>query len=215
MDTPYSYKVELCPLRGALDAVVSVLFPAPCRICGEKLTTASVIPICTSCFTSIEPIADPMCRGAAALLKLRPKPKRRPQLNCAGSAARISTLLTAPRCFAHYNDALSGAILLLKYEEVTRLGTWFADRLANLAHSAGEDFYADLIVPVPLHPDRRRERGYNQAELIARLLARRLGLNSTPSSSCARGLALRIGAIAQRTPEIGPWRLRHPPRSAS
>ena len=34
----------------------------------------------------------------------------------------------------------------------------------------------DLVVPVPLHPDRRRERGYNQAELIARPLARRLSL---------------------------------------
>ena len=42
--------------------------------------------------------------------------------------------------------------------------------------TAGEDLRADVIVPVPLHPERRRERGYNQAELIARPLARRMGL---------------------------------------
>lgn len=80
------------------------------------------------------------------------------------------------RSFAYYNEALAGAIVLLKYEEVTRLGHWFAARLAELVQSAGEDFQVDAIVPVPLHPDRERERGYNQAELIARPLARRLGL---------------------------------------
>jgi ComF family protein len=80
------------------------------------------------------------------------------------------------RSFALYNDTLAGAIVLLKYEEVTRLGHWFAERLADLIRGAGEEFQADAVVPVPLHPDRRRERGYNQAELIARPLARRLGL---------------------------------------
>ena len=75
------------------------------------------------------------------------------------------------RSFALYNDTLAGAIVLLKYEEVTRLGHWFAERLADLIRGAGEEFQADAVVPVPLHPDRRRERGYNQAELIARPLA--------------------------------------------
>jgi ComF family protein len=45
---------------------------------------------------------------------------------------------------------------------------------------AGKDFRTDVVVPVPLHPARQRERGYIQAELIARLLARRLGLKLGP-----------------------------------
>ncbi len=80
------------------------------------------------------------------------------------------------RSYGLYNDALHHAILLLKYEEVTRLGDWFAERLAEIVAREGEAFRADVIVPVPLHPDRQRERGYNQAELIARPLARRLHL---------------------------------------
>ena len=75
------------------------------------------------------------------------------------------------RSYGLYNDALHHAILLLKYEEVTRLGDWFAARLAEIVEREGEAFRADVIVPVPLHPDRQRERGYNQAELIARPLA--------------------------------------------
>jgi ComF family protein len=80
------------------------------------------------------------------------------------------------RSYAVYNDVLHSAILLLKYEEVTRLGDWFAARLAEVVRREASEFDADVIVPVPLHADRLRERGYNQAELIARPLARRLGL---------------------------------------
>lgn len=84
------------------------------------------------------------------------------------------------RSFAVYDDALSEAILLLKYEEVTRLGDWFAARLAEMMARAAGEWRADVVVPVPLHPDRRRERGYNQAELIARPLAKRLNLRLEP-----------------------------------
>ncbi len=73
-----------------------------------------------------------------------------------------------------YNDALHHAILLLQYEEVTRLGDWFAARLAEIVAREGEAFHKKVIVSVRLHPDRQRERGYNQAALIARPLARRL-----------------------------------------
>jgi ComF family protein len=80
------------------------------------------------------------------------------------------------RSFGEYDELLHNAILLLKYEEITRLGNWFAERLAEVyAREAGE-FHADVVVPVPLHPDRQRERGYNQAEMIAKPLAKRLGL---------------------------------------
>ena len=65
---------------------------------------------------------------------------------------------------------------LLKYEEVTRLGDWFAARLAEVVARQPAEFRADVVVPVPLHADRFRERGYNQADLIARPLAHRLGL---------------------------------------
>jgi ComF family protein len=80
------------------------------------------------------------------------------------------------RSFATYNDAMVRAIVLLKYHEVTPLGAWFAARLAELVARNPEAFAADVVVPVPLHVSRLRERGYNQAELIARPLAKRLGL---------------------------------------
>jgi len=84
------------------------------------------------------------------------------------------------RSLAIYNDMLSGAILLMKYEEVTRLGSWFADELFELISAEPDAWRADAVVPVPLHVSRFRERGYNQAELIARPLAKRLKLPLRP-----------------------------------
>jgi ComF family protein len=66
------------------------------------------------------------------------------------------------------------AIVLLKFERVEPLGRWFADRLMEVA--TREAITADVVVPVPLHRQRERERGYNQAELVAKPLARKLGL---------------------------------------
>ena len=80
------------------------------------------------------------------------------------------------RSFAIYNDSLFEAIVLLKYEEVTRLGHWFAERIAACMAPEMDQWRACTVVPVPLHTDRKRERGYNQAELIARPLAKRLGI---------------------------------------
>lgn len=68
------------------------------------------------------------------------------------------------------------SIVLLKHERIPPLGAWFAARLAEVLAAESKELAADVVVPVPLHPTRLRERGYNQAELIARPLARRLGL---------------------------------------
>jgi ComF family protein len=160
--------------KDGLDAVTSVLFAAPCRICGQILTNASRIPICTDCLAGFERITPPLCE-------------------CCGRpfASRVADQAIKPLCrlcrveffaferarsFAIYNDTLFEAILLMKYDEVTRLGTWFAERIAGCVASDPGEWRADVVVPVPLHPERRRERGYNQAELIARPLAKRLGL---------------------------------------
>jgi predicted amidophosphoribosyltransferase len=71
---------------------------------------------------------------------------------------------------------MSRAILMLKYGDVTPLGKWFARQLAKMVESNPGAFAADVLVPVPLDAARLRERGYNQAELIARPLARILGI---------------------------------------
>jgi len=161
-------------LKSALGALASVVFPGPCRICSQSLANASRIPICTKCLDGFLRIGEPMCLccgrpfvSGVAAQAVEPL--------CRLCRAKFYAFDRA-RSFAIYDDALIEAVLLLKYEQVTRLGGWFAARLAEIVLREPDVWRADVVVPVPLHRDRQRERGYNQAELIARPLAKRLGL---------------------------------------
>jgi predicted amidophosphoribosyltransferase len=148
------------------------------------LLTASRIPICEQCFASFEPIANPVCQCGGRRFLTHTLSLMTPD-NCFGAVSQTHCRLCREQFFAFhiarsygaYNEALKKAILLLKFEEVTGLGDWFACRLAEVIAREAEMFRADVVVPVPLHPDRQWERGYSQAELIARPLARKLHLS--------------------------------------
>lgn len=161
-------------LMGARDAVVSVLFPAPCRLCDELLTRATSLPLCDTCLASFQRLPEKICNICGCLLESLPVAEGE-RLLCP-FCRRQSYGFDRARSYAVYDGALVRAVLLLKFEAMTPLGSWFAARLAEVVERAGESLAADVVVPVPLHRERQRERGYNQAELIARPLARRLGL---------------------------------------
>lgn len=161
-------------VKRVLDALASVVCAAPCRICDEALLDAGRIPICGECLESFERVREPMCRVCG-----------RPFASAVAAEALVPLChlcrtgfyaFDRARSYAIYGDALFEAIVLMKYEEVTRLGDWFAGRLAKMEGLSGEEWAADVLTAVPLHRERQRERGYNQAELIARPLARRLGM---------------------------------------
>jgi ComF family protein len=161
-------------LRDWGGAMAAILLPAPCGVCGELLDSGPRIPICDRCLAQFQPIAGHLCEHCG-----------RPIIS--DVAAEISPLLCHmcrrglydfdfARSYAPYDAVASRAILMLKYEQVLPLGAWFAQKLAESIRANPAAFAADVVVPVPLHAARHRERGYNQAELIARPLARMLGL---------------------------------------
>jgi ComF family protein len=76
--------------------------------------------------------------------------------------------------FVHEGGARE-AIIKLKYEGVRVLRNWLIEELAMFAREQ-ELNQASAIVPVPLHINRLRERGYNQAQLLAKGLAEKLNL---------------------------------------
>ncbi|MFZ0213779.1 MAG: ComF family protein [Candidatus Acidiferrales bacterium] len=160
--------------RDAIDGLSSVLFPAPCQICDEILTTASLLPICDQCLSSLKPFRGPCCASCGRPFVSEVALEAAEPL-CFACRRGVYAFERA-RSYGEYNDPMARAISLLKYEKLTRLGGWFAARLEERIRSEPEIFSADVAVPVPLHPARLRERGYNQAELIARPLARKLKL---------------------------------------
>jgi ComF family protein len=136
---------------------------------------ASTVPICEECLGSFLALGRAVCETCG-----------QPLAAWSLGGARAAESSVCPECqnrgygfdrarsYALYQAGLVRAIVLLKFERVEPLGGWFAGRLSEVARSQGLE--ADIVVPVPLHRQRERERGYNQADLIAKPLARKLGL---------------------------------------
>src|SRR5579859_654627 len=179
-DRPTSGNLVAGWLVEAADALTSVLFPADCRICERLLLTSRRVPICEACLQSFAPLQGPLCATCGlpeSTWSLGPPSQSGHQqpADILCPACRMGSWgFDRARSFAEYKNALIRAIVLLKFEQIEPLGRWFAEHLRALASQ--HNLQADIVVPVPLHRQRERERGYNQADLIARPLARLLGL---------------------------------------
>ena len=163
-------------LRGMREALAALVFPATCRICGGILDTGSVIPFCHACMEALtQTLPDPLCAqcGRPIVSAAAAEGTSQPQCHLCRNGRYAFDFA---RSFGAYTTRMARAILLLKYGNVAPLGVWFARRLAGLMERQPADFAADAVVPVPLDRGRLRERGYNQAELIAKPLARMLGI---------------------------------------
>ncbi len=79
-----------------------------------------------------------------------------------------------------YEEAIRDAVHALKYHGQTRLGPVLGDLLADAFAGAVPE--VDLVVGVPLSEQRLRERGYNQAKLIAQRISERLAIPEEPTA---------------------------------
>ncbi len=159
-------------------ALTSVMFPAGCLLCDAFLTRARRIPLCETCLASFHRIAPPICSICGQPLPVPVKPGE-------GEAACRECVegkfgFQLARSFGVYDGALARTIVLLKYERIEPLASLFAMRLLELVRSDTRLLPVDVVVPVPLHRQKHKDRGYNQVELFARPLARRLHVPYRP-----------------------------------
>ena len=127
-------------LREGLDAVLAVALGASCASCGELLERPSRGPVCATCWRSVD-AAIPCVFG-------------------------ISGAIDDAGALGLYDGALRSIIHSLKYEGRRSLAQPLAARIRARCRTVLDG--ADLAVAVPLHPSRRRERGFNQAIDLAR-----------------------------------------------
>lgn len=145
---------------------INLFFPRYCLTCSDSLT-GNESWLCTSCYynllkTDYHNYTDnPVLRRLAGRVPLE-YGLALYQLRQAGKAQRL----------IHH----------LKYQQKPNLGRWLGQVYGNMLSSAGFHDCFDLIIPVPLHYSKLRQRGYNQSDYFAWGLSERLGV--TWSSEC-------------------------------
>jgi len=176
--------------RRAADAVLSVLLAPVCAACQAPLERPTLGPVCPGCWSSILPLTPPLCDACGD-----PLPTWRtisiPLARCA-RCRRGRRQVDRARAVGAYVGALRSIVHALKYDGRRSV----AAPLAALMRDRGRDLLVgvDAVVAVPLHPSRRRERGFNQAAD----LARRLGLPVCPALRRVRATSAQAGLPAGR-----------------
>lgn len=127
----------------ALDSLLAVLLAPPCAACAAPLDRPTRGAVCDACWRAVRAVR-------------------------ADGATFVVPRLAHARAAGAYDGALREIVHALKYQGRTSLASPLAALIVE--HCAGVFDGADAVVPVPLHPSRERERGFNQAALIARAL---------------------------------------------
>lgn len=138
-------------LAGIVGRALDLAFPGTCVGCGRE--------------------GEPLCAGCAPALDVR---LRSPPGVPIGLPGELPAPLLQLEWCAPFQGVARDALHAIKYGGEQRLAVPLGAAIARRWQRAGTG--ATLVVHVPVHADRARQRGYDQAELIARSVARHLGL---------------------------------------
>jgi competence protein ComFC len=148
--------------------------------------------LCERCRGRIRRLEEPMCRRCGVELESVQR-----QCGCRGRLKALSRLRSA----VAYEGPIEPVVRRFKYEGWRRLAGPLALLLAE--RLVVEGLAAHWVLPVPLHAGRLRQRGFNQADLLARELRRRLALGQPP------GELVRTRATPPQVGHDRVWRLEN------
>lgn len=179
--------------RAMFDALRGLVFPERCVGCGVRGSL-----LCAPCEARLPWLPDAICTGCGSIgTHATPRP------HCSGATGPLSEVLVA----CAFEGPVRRAVHALKYRGARNHAPLLADLLARaVSLSLGG---IDVLVPVPLAAGRRRSRGFNQSELIARDVGARLGIPVAPDlvvRSRETDAQVGMGAAARRENVTGAFR---------
>jgi len=157
-----------------LEAAVSLLYPPVCTICGRSVGAGEYL--CDQCETKAVRIVAPFCQKCSEPFE-----------------GAITSAFTCANC-AHRTIYFDAAVAAYRGRGIVRqiIHEFKYGRQIHLRHLVARWLHAaldderlcgrrfDVIVPVPLHPARQRERGFNQASLLAEMLSAQTSIPAKP-----------------------------------
>ena len=154
-------------MSGVAESLFAALLPSDCRLCGTPLANISRLPVCLS---EIQPIEGGTCSVCGQrLLSPHAVVTEAVEARC-GLCQRAAPPFVRAVAYGSYDGGLQELIHLLKYEQVRPaagvLGRMLADAVAVFESRWSQPQI--MVVSVPLHARKLRQRGFNQTELIVR-----------------------------------------------
>ncbi len=157
-------------MRFPLETFFQFVLPRQCHCC-ERFLDAGQEGICSDCLSEIQWIAPPFCSVCGT-----PFVSREIRNHPCGSCLTQRTYFTMARALAAYQGTFQETIHQWKYEGKAALTPSLGQWMTEGFYRYWEPKLFDLLIPVPLHKKRLRERGFNQALLLVKELSHRTGI---------------------------------------
>jgi ComF family protein len=201
-------------IDGIYNSMLAVVYPQACAVCGASVESRQDAPGCAACWESTKLFTadDTLCWKCGAFTEANASEPQRQSIRCGRCDADD---FTATRACGPYEGVLRASVLALKREPYVGRRLLEAMSCAQRRSPLAD---ANLIVPVPLHSKRERQRGHNQAAVLARELARATGLELDEHVLVRRTHTERhragMDARARRESVAGAFEIRAPKQIA-
>lgn len=135
-----------------------------CFACGDYVEGLGRAKFCPSCRSKLSPVGETVCQKCGKPIA---------DGECCEWCRKFPRGFSQASAPYRYEGLARELILHLKYENHPELARAMAGEMAHFFEEGKKEKTIDCLIPVPIHRTRYRERGYNQAGLIARALGRR------------------------------------------
>lgn len=154
-------------LKKAVAVMLQLLYPLRCPVCDE-IAVPFGAKVCPSCIGRLKLITSPYCMKCGKQLK------EQEQEYCHDCSTRKHYYVRG-RALYEYGSA-AASIYRFKYGGRKEYADFYGEQIAKQLKETLADMAPDLLIPIPLHPARKRKRGYNQAELLAKSISGYTGI---------------------------------------
>lgn len=154
-------------IRLFLGTLAELLYPRRCPVCDRAVSPFGSL-ICKACENKFVYIDEPYC------MKCGKKLQQEEQEYCS-DCTRHGHLFDGGRALYEY-QSVADSIYRFKYKGRQEYAAYYAGSMAKKLGGWLAGCHPDALVPVPIHSGKRRVRGYNQAEVLARRLSKLTGI---------------------------------------
>ncbi len=155
-------------IKEAVQNISRALYPEICPMCGKTIDGKKEL-VCGQCAIKLVPVKPPVCLKCG-------KEVEDEETECCKDCSSMQRSFVKGMPALNYNDHMAKCLSEFKYHNMRCYVKFLADIIVK---NRGKEILLEapeVIVPVPVHKSKLRERGYNQAELLSIELGRRLKL---------------------------------------
>lgn len=147
---------------------LEALYPRRCPICGEIVMPKGRL-ICLSCLGRLSPVKSPTCQKCG-------KEVQNEEVEYCRDCVKHRRSFYRGMALFNYNEDAARSMAAIKYKNKREYLDFYAEAAAEKLTEYGntKSWQFDALVPVPVHPARKRKRGFNQAEELAVRMGERL-----------------------------------------